>query len=285
MAGPTTAERGERQRVESGPPRPPRLRRLPFKRPPRPRTLIMVLVCVALFGAGGVWVLYGSQWLRVERVSASGTRVLTAQQVREAAAVSLGSPLISVDTDAIEARLRQKVPRIDSVDVVRSWPHGIGLKVTERTPVLIIKSTENAGKFIEVDAKGVRYATVSHAPKGVPALELAVSQSSAQSSARSSSRTSAPSASLRRFGTDRLVREAVVVAGALPAAVSRETRTVKVRSYDSISLELSGNRTVAWGSGGKGSAKARTLTALMKAAPEARHFDVSVPTAPASSGS
>ncbi|MEU0061402.1 cell division protein FtsQ, partial [Streptomyces sp. NPDC006334] len=92
-------------------------------------------------------------------------------------------------------------------------------------------------------------------------------------------------ASLRRFGEARLVREAVRAAGALPAAVARDARLVKVRSYDDISLDLSGGRTVAWGSAEKGAAKARTLTALMKASPDARHFDVSVPTAPASSAS
>lgn len=81
------------------------------------------------------------------------------------------------------------------------------------------------------------------------------------------------------------MREAVRVAGDLPPAVARDTRAVRVRSYDDVSLELSGGRTVAWGSGEKGDTKATTLTALMKAAPKARHFDVSVPTAPASSGS
>lgn len=265
MAGPTTAERGERQQESSSTPSP--ARRL---RPPGPRTIIILAVALVLLGGGGVWALYGSQWLRVERVSVSGTDVLTPAQVREAADVPLGSPLISVDTDAIEARLLRKLPRIDSVDVARSWPHGIGLKVVERTPVLIV---EKGGKFVEVDDDGVRFATVSRAPKGVPALELTVSESGSSA------------ASLRRFGPDRLVREAVRVAGDLPAAVARTTRTVKVRSYDDISLELSGGRTVAWGSGEKGTAKARTLAALLKAAPDARHFDVSVPTAPASSGS
>jgi cell division protein FtsQ len=128
---------------------------------------------------------------------------------------------------------------------------------------------EKDAKFVEVDAKGVRFATVSEAPKGVPTLELTVSHSTG----------------LRRFPISRLVREAVGIAGDIPAAVARDTRVVKVRSYDSISLELKGGRTVAWGSGEKGRLKARTLIALMKAAPEARHFDVSVPTAPASSGS
>ncbi|MFD9464687.1 cell division protein FtsQ/DivIB [Streptomyces sp. NPDC060027] len=261
MAGPKTAERGERQKLESGPPRPPLLGRLR-----RPHRLIILLVAVVLAGAAAVWTLYGSSWLRVERVSTSGTRVLTAGQVEEAADVPVGSPLISVDTEAIEERLRQKLPRIDSVDVVRSWPHGIGLKVTERTPVLMI---EKGAKFVEVDAKGVRFATVSDAPKGVPVLEVAVSRP----------------AVLRRFPADRLVREAVRIAGDIPDPVARDTRTVKVRSYDAVSLELRGGRTVEWGSAEKGRAKARTLLALMKADPEARHFDVSAPTAPASSGS
>ena len=261
MAGPTTPERGERQKPESGPPRLSLLGRLR-----RPRMLIILLFAAALAGGGVIWLLYGSSWLRVERVSVSGTHVLTRTQVREAAGVRLGSPLISLDTDAIEARLRRKLPRIDSVDVVRSWPHGIGLNVTERTPVLMVGS---GGKFVEVDRKGVRFATVSQPPKAVPALELTVPRS----------------AGARRFGTDRLVREAVTVARDIPAAVARDTRTVKVRSYDSISLELSGGRTVMWGSGEEGHAKATALTALMKATPRARYFDVSVPTAPASSGS
>jgi cell division protein FtsQ len=261
VAGPTTAERGEGQHLRSGSPRPSRLRRLL-----NPRMLIILSLAAALAGGGVSWLLYGSAWLRVERVSVSGARVLTVDQVRQAAGVRIGSPLISLDTDAIEARVRRKLPRIDSVDVVRSWPHGIGLKVTERTPVLVVKK---GGKFVEVDSGGVRFDTVSQPPKGVPALELTVSRSAGSA----------------RFGDARLAREAAQVAGDVPSAVARDMRTVRVRSYDSISLELSDGRTVMWGSGENGRAKAVTLTALMKAVPGARHFDVSVPTAPASSGS
>ncbi|MET8857856.1 FtsQ-type POTRA domain-containing protein [Streptomyces sp. NPDC004579] len=261
MAGPSTAERGERQKLESGPPRPPLAGRLH-----RLRRLIILLLAVVLAGAAAVWILYGSSWLRTESVSVSGTRVLTPAQVRQAAGVPVGSPLVSVDTDAIEARLLRELPRIDSVEVVRSWPHGIGLRVTERTPVLIVGK---GAKFVEVDAQGVRFATVSVAPKGVPVLELAVSKGAAA----------------RRFPAGRLVREAVRIAGDIPDRVARDTRTLKVRSYDAVSLELTGGRTVEWGSAEKGRAKARTLLALMKADSGARHFDVSAPTAPASSSS
>lgn len=268
-AGPTTAER---RGAGSGPSRPsrPRLRRPRLPRLPGARALIAVVAVLALLVGGGAWALYGSPWLRVEQVTTSGTMALTPREVRAAADVPLGEPLISVDSGAIEDRLLSKLPRIDSVGVVRSWPHGIGLKVTERTPVLLMKK---GGKFVEVDAKGVRFATVEKAPRDTPLLEMATEPSGGTA------------ASLRRFGADRLRREAVRVIAALPGAVAADTLAVKVRSYDSISLRLRGDRTVLWGSGEKGRAKAGALTALMKAVPKARHFDVSVPTAPASAPS
>ncbi|HEY9331274.1 MAG TPA: FtsQ-type POTRA domain-containing protein [Streptomyces sp.] len=264
MAGPTTAQRGTGQQKETRDrsPRP----RVQGRRMSRRTLLIVIAAAVLLLGSGAVWALYGSSWLRAEQVRITGVDVLTPAEVEAAAAVPMGAPLISVDTDAVAERLRQKLPRIDSVDVVRSWPHGIGLKVTERQPVLLVKK---GAKFIEVDAEGVRFATVDKAPGQVPLLEL----------------TTGRSASQRRFGSERLVREAVRVAGDLPDGVAGETRVVRVISYDSVSLGLTGNRTVIWGSSEEGVVKAKVLTALMKAAPKAGHFDVSAPTAPAVSGS
>ncbi|MBD0708506.1 MULTISPECIES: cell division protein FtsQ/DivIB [unclassified Streptomyces] len=265
-AGPTTAEKSGERRTRGSSDGPSgggaRGRVL---RVPRTRTLLIALGVLVLV-AGGIWALYGSSWFRVEGVKTSGTSVLTPAEVEKAAAVPVGAPLVSVDTDAIGARLRSALPRIESVDVVRSWPHGIGLKVTERQPVLLL---EKGGKFIEVDATGMRFATVATAPKGVPRLVLDTSASP----------------SLRRFDADRLMSEAVRVRGELPPEIARDTRVVRVTSYDSVTLELTKGRTVYWGSGEHGPVKARVLVALMKATPKAGHFDVSAPTAPASSGS
>ncbi|MEU1486816.1 FtsQ-type POTRA domain-containing protein [Streptomyces sp. NPDC005752] len=264
MAGPTTAQRGEAGRADT-PARPPHIGPEGRRVTGRMR-LLLAASGLVLAAAATVWVLYGSSWLRLEGVAVSGTDVLTRGEVESAAAAPVGSPLISVDTEAIADRLRQKLPRIDSVDVVRSWPHGVSLKVTERKPVLLVEKGE---KFIEVDAKGVRFATVDKAPPHVPLLEL----------------TPDRSASLRRFGGDRLLREGVRVAGDLPGKVAGETETVRVTSYDSAVLELTRGRTVMWGSSEEGPVKARVLTALMKASPKAGHFDVSAPTAPAVSKS
>ncbi|ROQ98479.1 cell division protein FtsQ [Streptomyces sp. 2132.2] len=283
MAGATTAQRGNpgsaRKGKGSGSPKPPKqprssggsgpqgpgvqrlVRRLRHRGP-----VLLTLLAAVLLTGGGSWVLYGSSWLRVEKVTASGTQVLTPEQVLSAAAVPVGAPLVGVDTDEIAARVRSRLPRVDSVDVVRAWPHGIGLKVTERKPVLLIKKD---AKFVEVDASGVRFDTAAKAPAGVPVLELSAAQS--------------PSG--RRFDEERLLHEAVGVAGDLPEAVAKETVQVRVGSYDSVVLELTRGRTVVWGSGEQGEAKGRALTALLKAVPKADHFDVSVPTAPAVSGS
>ncbi|MFE0643448.1 cell division protein FtsQ/DivIB [Streptomyces sp. NPDC058877] len=263
-AGPTTAEkRGtSKSKGTSGRSSGAGARNSRF-RVPAPRLLLLLFGLVVLV-VGGIWTLYGSTWFRVEHVKTSGARVLTPAEVEAVAAVPMGAPLVSVDTDGIEARLRKKMPRIDTIEVIRSWPHGIGLKVTERKPVLLV---EKGGKFIEVDAGGMQFATVDTAPRGVPRLAL----------------DGASSPSLRRFGVDRLLREAVRVRGEVPTEVVRDTRVVRVTSYDSVTLELAGGRTVFWGSGEHGPAKARVLVALMKATPKAGHFDVSAPTAPASS--
>ncbi|MEV5973539.1 FtsQ-type POTRA domain-containing protein [Streptomyces sp. NPDC051921] len=263
-AGPATQQKSGTSRSRNSPqrPSPPGTRNL---RVPGPRTLLIACAALALV-VGGSWALYGSSWFRVEKVSTSGTAVLTPAEVERVAAVPVGAPLVSVDTDAIEARLRAELPRIASVDVVRSWPHGIGLKVTERRPVLVI---EKGGKFDEVDSGAVRFATVPTPPQGVPRLVLDV----------------AASPSLRRFDADRLLRVAVGVTGELPEKIAQDVRVVRITSFDSITLELGRGRSVFWGSGEDGPVKARVLTALMKATPKAGHFDVSAPTAPASSGS
>jgi cell division protein FtsQ len=267
--GTITAERsgGRSRQPEAGAPPVQRVRRR--LRLPRRRTFSVPLCGVVALASFAVWTLYGSGWLRVERVTVSGTRVLTEGQVRDAAAVPAGVPLISVDKEAVAGRLTTGLRRIASVEVVRNWPHGIALKVTERTPEVLMEKPGDSGKYLEVDAEGVRYVTVGNRTKGVPLLTMEVDKSPSN----------------RRFGAERLRREAATAAAALPESVRRDTRTIRMRSYDSIALELSGNRTVTWGSSEYASVKARSLTALMKAEKDAGHFDVSVPSAPAASAS
>lgn len=269
MAGPARTVEREREplRPESGPPPAPPRRRRP--RLPGRGVLVAGAVLLAAVGGFAVWALFGSSWLRVETVSVSwreGPRELERAEIEEAAAVPIGVPMAALDKGAIRARVLAELPRVRSVEVVRAWPHGVGLKITEREAEVQLA---DGGGFAEVDAEGVAFAEHPRALEGVPLLELELAP--------------AGDAGLRRFGEERILRGAVSVAAALPEALHRQTRAVRVRSYDGILLELTGNRTVVWGSPEYPEAKAAALTAVMKAAPDARHFDVSVPSAPAAS--
>ncbi|MFI0721134.1 cell division protein FtsQ/DivIB [Streptomyces sp. NPDC021224] len=234
--------------------------------PPSRRTLLIVLVALTVLLGGGTWAVYGSPWLRARTVSVHGTGVLTPEQVRKAAAVPLGGALVSVDTAAVRARLLKELPRLKDARVHRGWPHTVRIDVTERTPSAILKS---GAKFTEVDRDGVRFATVDRAPDGVPLVELTPDQT----------------ASFRHFGTKRLLQGAITVAGRLPDSLAGRATAIRVRSYDAITVELTGGRDVMWGSADDSAVKAAVLTALMKAEPHATHYDVSAPTAPAASGS
>ena len=231
----------------------------------RRRALLAAVVAAAALAGAGSWVLYASDLARVQDVQVSGTRVLTPREVRRAAEVSgvaPNVPLAAVAPDAVAAALAAKLPRIASVEVGRRWPHTVELTVLERKPAALIK---RGARYVEVDAQGVRYATVKRPPQDIPLLESDTSGSPGR----------------QRFGADRLRREAAAVASELPAELRRRTRIVAIGSYDSITLELSGGRSVDWGSSERTSVKARTLLALMKIEPEADHFDVSAPNAPA----
>jgi cell division protein FtsQ len=253
--------------AEDGRPAPPGPRRSGGPRGPFPRrTVLIALIALTVLVAGGTWAVYGSSLLRAEKVTVGGNQELTDDQIIKAGAVPLGGPLVSVDTGSVRKRLLAALPRVKQVTVQRSWPHTIRLKVTERTPSAVLKS---GSRFTEVDRDGVRFATVSSAPRGAPLVQL----------------TDPQSASVRQFGTKRLLQAAIAVSGDLPETLHGQATAIRVRSYDGITVELSGGRDVVWGSEEDGTLKASVLTALMKARPGASHFDVSAPTAPAASGS
>ncbi|WP_461009787.1 cell division protein FtsQ/DivIB [Streptomyces capparidis] len=226
----------------------------------------MTVALAALAAGGGAWLLYGSSLLEVRQVRVTGNEILTAGRIREAAGVSPGGALVEVDTAAVERRLLKELPRLERVEVARSWPDTLHVEVTEREPAAVLR--KGAG-YTEVDRTGVAYADVTTAPQGVPLVRLQLP------------RDPQGSATLREFGRRALLRSAVEVARSLPPQVRSATGSIDVRSYDDIQLLLSGGRTVAWGSAERGEEKREALAALLKAAPKAKRYDVTSPSSPA----
>ncbi|MCD0481627.1 FtsQ-type POTRA domain-containing protein [Streptacidiphilus sp. ASG 303] len=257
MAEETAAPEGTERAAAEGPP--PRLR---LSR----RGTAVVGALGALAAGGCVWLVFFSPVLDVRAVAVTGTAKLTPDQVAAAAGVDPGGPLARVDTDAVRRRITGRLRRVDRVEVWRGWPHTLRIKVVERRPVAAVAEAD--GRFTEVDAAGVRFATGPAAPPGVPVVRLVLDQAARDADAVIPQRE--------------LVAAAVRVAGDLPPAVAGKAAAVEVHSYDDIELRLDGGRTVRWGSSERGPRKARVLTALL--GHRARTYDVSAPEAPATAG-
>lgn len=209
------------------------------------------------------WLVWFSPVLDVRTVSVSGTRVLTVDQVLAAARVPTGGPLERLDAGAVRARVRAALPRVEQVQVSTSLPHSVRLRITERSAIAAVRGAD--GRYSQVDAAGVRFATTATAPAGIPVVELALSAQGR--------------GALAVFPERTLVASAVAVAKALPAAVAQQTRAVVVHSYDDLELQLTGGSVVLWGSSEQDPRKAVVLTALLHR--KGSTYDVSAPDEPA----
>lgn len=211
-----------------------------------------VVVAAVLLAAvvGGVWLVFFSSVLAVAGVQVEGTGVLDPRVVRQAAAVPTGTPLATVDLDAIAARVEDLRP-VASVDVSRSWPDRVRIAVVEREAVAVV---ERADGLHGLDATGVMFRSYPSRPRSLPVIRMG-----------------------ERTRADALA-EAAEVAGSLPAAIARKVDYVEVRTVDTISLALRDGDTVRWGSADQSALKARVLAVLLEQ--KATTYDVSVPSKP-----
>ena len=90
---------------------------------------------MALLGLGG-WFLANSSLFALRYVTVEGTSRLTVAQVLDAAHVQQGSSLVRLDTGAIARRVDALAP-VRRALVTRNWPHGLVIRVTERTPAAV----------------------------------------------------------------------------------------------------------------------------------------------------
>lgn len=206
--------------------------------------------------AGVVWVIWFSSALSVNRIEVDGTTTLTPMDIRSRAAVRLGEPLARVDTVAIESRVAA-MERIDRVEVSRHWPRTIRIEVVERKPIGWVMS----GIAIRaLDRYGVDFRSLRSEPKNL--VEVRVETLDARM--RQQALVSA-AAVLELLRTD-------------DPGLLKKVRYVRVASKDSVQLVLGKNRTVTWGSAGKGQQKLVVLRSLLKI--KARGYDVSAPEQP-----
>jgi cell division protein FtsQ len=207
----------------------------------------VVAAVVALAGALG-WVVGGTGVLGVRTVTVTGLRTLRTADVLAVAAVPVGQPLARVDTAAMAGRVRA-IPGVARVAVTRSWPRTLRIAVTERHGVAVIRT---GGTLWLVDGAGVRFQRLDRAPPGLPRLAV---------------RDAAPG--------DPTVAAALAAVAAIGPPLRAQVLVVAADTPYSVRLTLTGGRTVTWGDGTEGAAKARVLAALL--ARPGKVYDVSTP--------
>jgi cell division protein FtsQ len=207
--------------------------------PRRNRRRIALIVAAASVLVAGfvVWLIAFSSVFGVHTVDVRGTQMLTAAQVRSAAAVGSGTPLVRVDTAAATRRVEQ-LPEVASAQVRTSFPSTLVITVTERQPVGYV---HRAGQDVLVDKTGDQYRTVAKAPAHLPRFVVP---------AGTDSRTTGGAVA--------------VVAAALPADVRASVRSIEALDPQAITLVLVHGRTVAWGSATRTADKARILPVLLR---------------------
>jgi cell division protein FtsQ len=233
-AGLTTADRERGTPVEAT--RPARRRRRDTPRDRRRRRLVGAAATLLVLALAG-WALWASPLLAVRAVRVDGAATLTAEQVRTAAGVAEGTPLLRVDVEAAEARVA-RLPQVASVQVARGWPGSVVVTVVERRPVAVV---EDAGTRSLVDSAGVLFDTVTgEAPAGVVPLDVA---------------DPGPDDAATRAGLDAL--------GALPAEVRQRVAAASAPSADDVTLTLTDGTTVVWGGTGDAADDDRRAAALV----------------------
>lgn len=218
------------------------------------RWLIPILVIVPILLAVG-WLAWFSPWFAVSQVQVTVTSApeiagpLSADEVRAAAQVEPGVPLLRVPTDEIAERVTA-LPQVASATVTRAWPDTIVIDVVRRTPVALVAA---ASGYDLVDANGAVIRTVPAVEDGVPVV---------------------------RASGDGLTA-AITVARDLPEAIRRKVVTVEASTRNNVTLVLRNGSEVMWGSAEDGAFKAEVLQTLFQV--DARWYDVSAPGVPATS--
>lgn len=102
------------------------------------KRLIILLAVVALLGAG--WWLIRSPLFSVATISVSGATEAPVAALVEEAGAGVGTPLIGVDTGAVEQALEGDRWVIEAT-VGRRWPSTMSVSIRERVPVVRIQTT------------------------------------------------------------------------------------------------------------------------------------------------
>ncbi|KRD17168.1 cell division protein FtsQ [Mycobacterium sp. Root265] len=206
------------------------------------------LLAVLIVGAG--LLLYFTPIMSARATVVTGLTALTEEEIRQAAAVPSGTPLLQVNTDAVAERVAS-IRRVASARVQREYPSTLRITVEERIP-LVVKDYPDGPHLFDKD--GVDFVTAPP-PPGLPYID-----------------TEAPGPS------DPATEAALEVLTSLPPEVAGQVSRVEAPSVAAITLILFDGRKVVWGTTDRTQEKALKLAALLTQPGQV--YDVSSPDLP-----
>lgn len=217
---------------------------------------IAIAVVAAVVALLLVWVVWFSSVLAVRDVEVGGQTTYKKATILRAADVPNGRPLARVDLAEIQSRVA-RLERVESAKVSRSWPRTISIDVVERKAILFSRVT---GTIRGIDREGIDFRSYSKAPRRL--VEATITATDPD----------------QRLETTRSVAAVVDLVTREEPDLRRSLQSVSAVSKDSIELDLTGGRTVVWGSEAKGRRKMEVLRSLLKI--DATRYDVSAPDQP-----
>ena len=215
--------------------------------------LVLAVLLVCLLVGGGVWAVWFSSWLAVDKVDVRGAQTVSEEDIRQRADIATGEPLVRVDISKAEARVRS-LAVVKTVEVTRQWPDGVLVTIEERVAIAVV---DIGGRLRGMDAEGVVFRDYKRPPPDLPRVETSIGT------------------------TSEALREAAAVISALPDSLTVLVEHLKVETVDQISLVLRDGRVVIWGSSADSETKAEVLEELLQT--PAQVYDVSVPSRPTTS--
>ena len=136
----------------------------------KPLWLAWILLVAVVVGVGG-FAATRSKLLDVDEVQVllTGNGPLTAAEVTEAAGVSTGSPMVTVDLDALALRVRGLAYAAEVV-AERDWPGTVRVWVAVRLPV--VSAVEPGGRIALLDSGGTVLEHVVRADPLLPTIRV-----------------------------------------------------------------------------------------------------------------
>jgi cell division protein FtsQ len=227
------------------------------------RTGFFALAAVAVI-AGVGWLLLGSRVFVVRSVTVTGTRLVPAAAVIEAAEVPLGTPLSQVNAGAVTRRV-EAIRQVASATVSVDWPDHVAIAVTERVPVMAVRMAH--GGYDLVDPAGVVVQLATAKPAGLPLLVTSLSGAGL----RADPGVAAVSAVLTELAPS-LER---TVSSVSVAEVPTGSDGGSVAETQQVTLSMKGGKTIVWGDPSNAAAKNRELEILLRSG--VSYINVSAP--------